>query len=252
MKQRRSHVPALLLLALLLALCPAALSAREVVLATTNWEPYIGPSLPQQGYVAEVARLALARSGHSLRLLFLPWPRAVHMARQGKVDGYLPEYDSPALRQEFLFSAPLPGGPVGFFRLRGQGPARWNGLDSLASCRIGVVRGYVNAPEFDARADLRKDMSTDDATNLRKLMAGRIDLMVADRHVGYALARRLFPGQVERIEFLSPSLEEKALFVCFPRQNPAAQRLRRDFDRGLAELARQGILARLRARHGFR
>lgn len=239
---------AALLLGLLLALCPP-IQARQVVLSTTAWEPYIGPDLPGQGYVAEVAREALARSGHSLRLVFLPWLRAVHLARQGKVDGYLPEYESRELRLEFLFSDPFPGGPVGFFKLRRRSDVSWRGLDSLKPFRIGVVRGYVNTPDFDARADLCKQPADDDAANLRMLLAGRIDLMLADRHVGRALARK--SAAAEDIVFLPPPLEEKELFACFPARHPASAALLKDFNRGLAKLRKDGTLARLRARHGL-
>lgn len=241
----------LMLGVLLLPLC-SPLQARQVVLATTAWEPYIGPELQGQGYVAEVAREALARSGHSLLLVFLPWARAVQMAKTGKADGYLPEYDSQKLRQQFLFSAPFPGGPVGFFKLRNRAGLRWSGLDSLKPYRLGVVRGYVNAPEFDARTDLRKQYVNSDETNLRMLLAGRIDLMVADKYVGDALARKLSPEAGARIEFLQPPLEEKNLFACFPAHLPGSSELLKDFNRGLKQLKDDGTLEKLRARHGLR
>lgn len=236
--------------ALVLALC-APLHAREVVLASTAWVPYIGLGLPGQGYVAEVAREALARSGHSLRLVFLPWARAVHMARQGKVDGYLPEYDSPELRREFLFSAPFPGGPVGFFKRRGAPKINTRDLDNLKPYRIGVVRGYVNTSEFDARTDLDKHYATDDEANLRMLLAGRIDLMLADMYVGWRLARQHSPEAAADIEFVQPPLAQKDLHACFTSRLPQAETLRRQFNAGLRQLARDGTLARLRARHGL-
>jgi ABC-type amino acid transport substrate-binding protein len=243
--------PIMLLGAVLLALC-SPVQARQVVLATTAWEPYIGPNLPGQGYVAEVAREALARSGHSLRLVFLPWARAVHMAQHCQVDGYLPEYESLDLRQTFLFSAPFPGGPVGFFKRRDRPAVIWRDLDGLKPYRIGVVRGYVNAPEFDARTDLRKQYVNNDETNLRMLLAGRIDLMLADEHVGYALARKISRETAADIEFLLPPLEDKDLFVCFPAHLPESCKLQEAFNHGLEELRRDGTLDRLRARHGLR
>lgn len=236
--------------ALVLTLC-APLHAREVVLGTTAWVPYIGLGLPGQGYVAEVAREALARSGHSLRLVFLPWARAVHMARLGKLDGYLPEYDSPERQREFLFSAPFPGGPVGFFKRRGTPKIRSLELDSLKPYCIGVVRGYVNTPEFDARTDLNKHYANDDETNLRMLLAGRIDLMLADMHVGWRLARQDSAETAKSIEFVQPPLAHKDLHVCFTSRLPQAETLRREFDAGLRQLACDGTLARLRAKHGL-
>lgn len=242
---------ALLVLGVLLFVLCSSLYARSIVLATTAWEPYIGPDMQGQGYVAEVAREALSRSGHSLRLVFLPWARAVQMAKQGKADGYLPEYDSQQLRQQFLFSAPFPGGPVGFFKLRDRTDIRWSGLDNLKPYRIGVVRGYVNTPEFDARTDLRKQYVNSDETNLRMLLTGRIDLMVADEYVGYALARTLSPVAAARVEFLHPPLEDKDLFVCFPAHLPGSSELLKDFNQGLKQLKDDGTLEKLRARYGL-
>lgn len=236
--------------ALALTLC-SPLHAREVVLSTTAWVPYIGLGLPGQGYVAEVAREALARSGHSLRLVFLPWARAVHMARQGKFDGYLPEYDSPEMQREFLFSAPFPGGPLGFFKRRTTPMLQSLELDDLKPYRIGVVRGYVNTPQFDARTDLNKHYANDDEANLRMLLAGRIDLMLTDMYVGWRLARRHSPEAAADIEFVQPPLARKDLHVCFTARLPQAETLRRQFDAGLRQLAREGTLARLRAKHGL-
>lgn len=234
-----------------LLLC-SPLQAREVVLTTTAWEPYIGPDLHGQGYIAEVAREALARSGHTMHLTFLPWERAVHMAKTGAAHGYLPEYQSEGLQRVFLFSDPMPGGPVGFFKRKGRENVDWSRLDSLKPYRIGVVRGYVNTPEFDARADLLKDFSNDDMANLRKLVAGRIDLMLADMHVGFHLVRRLSPDVLARIEFALPPLEEKSLYACFPADRSASRQLVLDFNRGLASMKRDGTLRRLRDRHGLR
>lgn len=249
---RRALLRATLLVAALACGLAAPLEAREVVLATTPWEPYIGPDLPRQGYVAEVAREALALAGHTLRLEFMPWGRVLYKAEHGEVDGYLPEYTSEELTQAFLFSAPFPGGPLGFFKLRANKDISWCGLDSLRPYRIGVVRGYVNEPAFDARTDLKREYAKDDEANLRMLLAGRVDLAVADLHVGRHYARRISRQGQEHIEFLLPPLDRKSLHVCFPANRPGSARLVREFNHGLEQLRRSGTLERLRARHNLR
>lgn len=248
---RRAPLLATLLVAALACGLAAPLEAREVVLATTPWEPYIGPDLPRQGYVAEVAREALAQAGHTLRLEFMPWGRVLYKAEHGEVDGYLPEYPSEELKRTFLFSDPFPGGPLGFFKLRANKDISWCGLDSLRPYRIGVVRGYVNEPAFDARTDLKREYAKDDEANLRMLLAGRVDLIVADLHVGRHYARRISRQAQGRIEFLLPPLETKHLHACFPVKRPGSLRLAQEFNRGLDRLRRTGRLELLRARHNL-
>lgn len=233
----------LLLLSLLLLVSPDALSRQPVVLATLEWEPYVGQSLPGQGSSAGIVREAFRRSGYTLELRFLPWARVVETARRGEVHGYFPEYRDEALQADFVFSDPMPGGPLGFFARKDSGIV-FRTLEDLKPHLIGVVRGYVNTREFDQAAFLRKDEATDDLTNLRKLVAGRNQLMVADKYVGLHLAARHLPGQAGEIEFLDPPLEEKELFVCFPRSRPDHRELVEALNRGLRSMREDGHLAR--------
>jgi polar amino acid transport system substrate-binding protein len=46
---------------------------------------------------------------------------------------------------------------------------------------FGVVKGYVNTPEFDAAIFLKKVESASDEEYLRNLINGRVDLIFIDR-----------------------------------------------------------------------
>lgn len=72
------------------------------------------------------------------------------------------------------------------FAERTDQPVAWATLDDLRGKRIGVVRGYVNEEHFDreaAEGRLRIEAVNDDLGNLRKLKAGRLDLVVIDARV---------------------------------------------------------------------
>ncbi|MES9997571.1 transporter substrate-binding domain-containing protein [Desulfovibrio aminophilus] len=240
------------LLVLLPLLLVVALPARAggVRLATLDWEPYIGRNLPGNGYVAEVVREAFRRQGYTVTFEFMPWARAVAMARTGEIDGYLPEYAGQNFDGDFFLSASFPGGPLGFFKLRSR-DIFWSTLDDLKPYRIGVVRGRVNTAAFDARPDMIKEAVTGDLQNLRKLAIGRVDLVLADRNVGLFLAQKYMGADAERIEFMLPVLEEKALHIRFPIVKPDSLTLVRAFDAGLASMSADGSLGMLQARYGF-
>ena len=223
---------------------------REVHLATLHWPPYVAEGLQDNGYAAAVVREAFARSGYETRLSFLPWARVVHNTVRGDYDGYFPEYHARALEAHFAYSLPFPGGPLGFFARRDSN-IRWTSLPELVGYRIGTVRGYVNTKAFDDATYLTVEPAVDDLTNLRKLLAGRIDLMVADKHVGRALAVRHMPERADELVFLDPPLEDKDLYLCIRRDNPRQGELLRAFNQELASMRDDGSLDALRRSHGM-
>lgn len=56
----------------------------KIVLATGNWEPYYGETLPNGGIVTEIVRRAFRRVGYELEVKWRPWARAMEVTKQGK------------------------------------------------------------------------------------------------------------------------------------------------------------------------
>ena len=249
-------VAALLLAALPIAASPVA--AKEPVrLASLEWEPYVGAKLPDQGYVTAVVRAAFADQGVTVEIEFYPWARALHLARTGAVDGLVPEYFNTSREAEFKFSAPFPGGPLVLYKRRGEAIAfstdpvrnQDTALRALKKKRFGVVRGYLNTPVFDAADYLIKEEASDDATNLRKLVYGRIDLAVIDRRVAEHLIRTDYPNYAKKIEPMAPALAEIPLYIAFSRKSPRMGEILAAFNRGLAAMRADGRLAALHQRY---
>lgn len=240
----------IIVFSLLLPMSPGFAAEKTVTLATLDWEPYIGRNLKNQGYVAEIVREAFKRSGYSVDLKFMPWARAVRMARIGRVDGYFPEYYSEDVKSHSIFSAPFKGGPMGFFARKGRNIS-YTKLQDLKPYSIGVVRGYVNTEAFDKATYLNRQEATDDITNLKKLLKGRIDLMVSDKFVGLYILEKNMPDEKDQVEFMEPPLENKDLFVCFPKNLPGSNKIMTDFNDGLIKIKDDGTLDRIMKRHGF-
>ncbi|MBA4369803.1 MAG: amino acid ABC transporter substrate-binding protein, partial [Desulfobacterium sp.] len=119
MSQKRCKIFPLIFTLLLLTSGPA-ISENFLSFATLEWEPYIGKNLPNQGYVAEIVKLAYEKAGYRVEYKFMPWARVVMMTKNGKFDGYLPEYYAEELRENFLVSDPFPGGPLGLFKRKNE------------------------------------------------------------------------------------------------------------------------------------
>lgn len=241
-----------LLVFIFLLICINIFSENKIVrLATLDWEPYIGQNLKNNGYVGELVREAFLRVGYDVEYTFLPWARVVVSTKQGKYDGYFPEYYSEDIEEEFIFSDKFKGGPLGFFKKKGSN-ITYKKLIDLKTYKIGVVRGYVNTIEFDQADYLIKDEATSDLQNITKLLKNRMDLIVADKFVGlYTLEKELPNENKDAIEFLEPSLEEKSLYLCFFKANEKSKELSRVFNQGLEKIIEDGTFDKILKKHGF-
>ena len=233
------------------AMNQATVSAQELTFATLNWEPYIGQKLEDEGFVAEIVRAAFQRSGYDkVTFLFYPWARTLKASQAGLVDGYLPEYYASSIEAHHLFSAPFPGGPLVFLKLKAK-DIPYHSLPDLKPYKIGVVRGYVNTREFDMADFLNKEEVANDLQNLKKLLAGRVDLIVIDKYVGDHLLDTRLPGRKQNTDFLDPPLGVNDLYVCFSKKKNYAETLRNDFNAGLRQIREDGTLMQIMNKKGF-
>lgn len=243
------------LLALALALpglaLPAAAQDRPglnkiVRLTSLEWPPFSSESQKDGGAAAAVTRAAFAAVGYSVEVTFYPWNRAVALAKDGSdFQGYFPEYAGPDVAKDFILSTPLGTSPLGFAE-RVAAPVNWNSLDDLKSMPIGVVDGYVNTDDLDARiasGALHADKATSDLINLKKLLAERIDLAVIDQ----AVLSDLLRGSPElkttsgKLRFNPKILEDKTLHIAF-RKDAKGEALAALFAAGLAKIDAKAIL----------
>ena len=172
-----------IVLMILFFLVSKAYAMEKIRIATLNWEPYIGQTITNEGFMAEVTREIFKRVGYKVEYIYLPWKRAVKMAEQGKFDGYFPAYWSKQREEKSIFTNSIISGPVVFFKIKGS-DISFKKLEALKPYRIGVVHGFVNTTEFDKADYLNKEKVTTNLQNIKKLFAGRIDLIVIDKYVG--------------------------------------------------------------------
>lgn len=212
-----------------------------VRLASANWPPFSGPTLDGQGLSTTIVTRALALAGFRAEVEFLPWQRAVGtgLGDEGFA-GYFPEYRSAGLEAgRCLLSHPIGSSPLGFAE-RADNIIPWHDLTDLTGRRIGTVRGYVNTDAFDTAAaagHLSVEPAVDDVTNLRKLAAGRLDMVVIDANVLTYLLKTVpeLAPVAAQVHFNARALENKSLHVCF-RPGPAGEQLRGLFNQALQQL----------------
>jgi polar amino acid transport system substrate-binding protein len=227
----------------LLCLVPCLAWAQPVLqfVEEANWPPYTpareGPVAEGLAYamVSEIGR----RAGFTVNLELYPQKRLEQMVRAGERDG-ITVISRNAERETFLaFSDPLFVKQAYFFHLKSKKFA-WNTFSDLKGMRIGVVRGHNLGDEFNA-AVLRHGLILDEANNVeanfRKLLANRIDVLMANHWSAVSLlARKEYRGQIVPADkpyfnqnyHLGISLKSDTALSMLPKINNAIRGMKHD------------------------
>lgn len=232
---------------LTLATAPLALQAapaRPWRLVATEFPPYTSAAIADGGTAVAITQAAVERVGLAMDLQYRPWVRALAELQQGQWDGVIGAWHSIEREKFLLFPRPLGiTNRIGFMARAGSNIAV-DDLARLGGLKIGTVRDYANPPAFE-RAPLQREEAVDDVTNLRKLLAGRIDLVLVDKGVAFHLLQTQLRDAAASLVWLEPALADVPLYMALSRREPEAPARLAAFNKGLSELQTSGELARL-------
>jgi polar amino acid transport system substrate-binding protein len=233
-----------------LASASPAVHARPIILCTVPWAPFYGPELERKGFITALAVAALEAVGHEPEVQFMPWARAMLEVKQGDRQALLGAYYTDERAETYIASDELYATEVGLVALKDLGVERFSGLRDLSGYRIGYGRGWATTDEFDNAEFLDKEAADNNVLNVRKLYAGRIDMIAMnfDRFRQIAADEGHDP---ERAVFLEPALKSSGLYVMFSREMVNAEGIARDFNRGLETIRNNGEYDRILADFGL-
>ena len=231
-----------LLVAVLAILCTAgSLAADTVRLVQYEASPMAAAHLPDGGVWCRTARAAFALQGHTLTITWAPVKRAMDMVAQGEADFSLGWLKTPEREERFRFSAaPIAESPVALFH-RSDTAFDWNTLDDLQGLRIGDRLGNVNGGDAYLAAERAGTLTVErvgtDEQNIRKLLTGRIDVVIgAATMIRGVLEDRFSEGERVQIVAHPKPLHVVRGYAIFNRQ--LAPALIQAFDNGMDRLRR--------------
>ena len=236
-----------------------AVASKQITLATSELEPYIGENLPSKGYVHELVTEAFSRVGYNVSIKFYPLARAKHLAELGVVDGLIPSYKEEHLTKNFIFSTPFPGNNIGLLKkkeLKAKffSDPRENidlAFESLKGYRFGLIRGETTLPYFDQSKFLSKVIVSKHIQSIDQLARDRIDFSVIDKFTAADLITTQRPHLIGKFEFMDLPLATKMFHVAFSKQSKGYKKHKADFDQGLQTLKKDGIFHKILAKHGL-
>lgn len=214
------------------------LAQESVKLTTVDWCPFTCSADPDKGLFGVVVSEAFKAVDATVEFEFLPWLRAIEKAKtaEGEVSGYFPAL-LPEVGEEFEASIPVGYSGLGL-AMRVDSPELEATPEGLRALKLGTVAGYANSKLVTAaiEAGLKPDESNTDATNLRKLISGRVDAIEIDPTVLEYFLRMdpQFSEAKDRV-VIKVELGEEPMFIAFAKTS-LGQRHAELFARGIGKV----------------
>ena len=236
------------------AFMSTVISAQTITLSADVWEPYNGkPESAKPGYAVEMIKTIFAKKGITVNYTVLPWARAVDAASKGEIAGVFGALtdDAPG----FVFPKEEINVSRSSFITVKSGSWNYEGIESVKKIKIGAVADYSYFDEIDsyfetAIAPSVQKMSGDNPLdqNFKKLVAGRIDVLIEDANViDFYLASTKQAALIRK----AGTVGNEKIFIAFSPKNPKSAEYAKILDEGIVEMRKNGQLKALLANYGL-
>jgi polar amino acid transport system substrate-binding protein len=226
----------------------AAARAEPISMLTLDYPPYaFEENGLAKGIAVDLVIEALKRTGRSASVTVVPWARALDSAKNGDADGIVVAGKSPEREQilDYCRETLLEQSIVLFAQADSSLTFDGN-LESIASLPIGVVSSVSYGAKFDAAVKNTTFQKLDPVShsdlNARKLLGGRIDLMISNRYVGLWSLKKI--DGLAKVKELSPPVEQILSYTAFSKKRDLGA-VRDAFDAALKGMKADGSFAKI-------
>jgi polar amino acid transport system substrate-binding protein len=232
-------------------------TAETLTIVSDYWFPMNGePDSDMPGYMIELSKAIF--EPHNIKIIYkiLPWERAVKQTRVGTYNCVVGAYKSDT--PDFIFPKSHWGYDSPKFYTEVMDSWDYDGtLASLNNRKIGVIQGYNYEDSFDdyakANSGIHIQFSRGESaleTNIKKLLAGRIDTLLDSSSVVNAKLNEMNKGNTlrEAGNIIEPV---KMYIACSPRLL-TSKRYADIIDNETQRLTKNGELQKILRKYGLR
>ncbi|MES0879054.1 substrate-binding periplasmic protein [Roseibium sp. SCP14] len=218
----------------------------EITITASNYPPFeiAEPIDGLNGFDHEVVSEAFRRVGQPVRIVFLPWNRAIMEVKSGTAAAILSCAHRKQREEFFYYSDLLSTSTDGVYHRGGHPSGHIRNASDLIGERVAAVDGYSSFLKL-------RDMGIapysvpDDETGIKMLRLGRFDYFYNGKQAtDFMISQSGDPGMFEFISFA-----EKPLYLCLSKVFPGAIKLLAEFNRGLAAVKADGTYALIHAKY---
>ena len=217
--------------------------------AVSNWAPYKSAELPENGIVVDIVNKALARAGYRTQITYAPWKRSLKGAIDGTYDVVPAIWWTEERASHLAFSDPVITSRIVIIS-RADADFTFNGLEDLRGKVVGTASGWAYPEAFENADFITKEPVKDLDTNLRKLIFGRIQLVIGEEFaVRYAVHTK-FKESEDTFRYSKSSLRDSDLHVAFSKRLTGYREVRRKFNAALKSMRADVTLNSILEFHG--
>jgi polar amino acid transport system substrate-binding protein len=221
-----------------------SVQAEKITAVGDPWPPFLDPNRPSKGIVVEIATAAYATQGYELEMSFVPWARAIAGVKSASSDLLLGTWFTKERTDYLMYSEPYLDNSIKFIKKKGD-DFEYSDVESLTGKSVGIVRGYGYGEEFSDAENFKKPEAKNLIINIRKLVAGRINLAIEDELVARSIMAEEDPDLLDQVEFSKIDYSTNALHVTSGLANAKHKELIEAFNKGLAEIKASGEYAEI-------
>lgn len=207
-----------------------------------------------RGFAADLARELLREVGREgTPIEMLPWTRAYKIARTRPNTLIFTITRTSDREPLFHWTCPLIESRNVVYKLRSRADIEVTSLDDVKRYRLGLWRDDVRHQFFVARGFDEFELVSDDRLNVRKLLAGRIDLYVGNPLTLRYQMREVWgftEADVQQLEAIYPLADSAAwTYLAFSLGSDAA--MRAEFAAAMQRLRASPRYGEILARYGI-
>ncbi|MBN2707131.1 MAG: transporter substrate-binding domain-containing protein [Deltaproteobacteria bacterium] len=221
--------------------------AAGITVAADHWCPInCEENSTRPGIMIEMAQKIFARQGYQLKYRALPWSRAIAEARAGRIDGVVGAFEGDV--PDFIFpeNEIMELSSSSLF-VRKTSSWEYLGMASLKKVSLGIIRGYDYGEELNAYIQASGDAAGKIQTmsaerplekNIRKLLAGRVDVLVESAPVFWYTATQL--GLSRQLKEAGRISRPRKCYIAFSPARAEAKKYAALLSAGIADLKKSG------------
>lgn len=223
----------------------AAAADEPLTLVTDLWPPFRikGESENMTGIDIDLTHLLEKRLGVTIKIVRVPWVRALQMMRNGQAD-LMAGLARTAEREQFIYYCEPPYSAIrpAFYKLL-RNAAQLNKYEDLKKYSTGFTRASVYFEPFDSDKELKKQSASNEEQLLKMLLGQRFDFLVgSDIQVEYEIKTRGLGNSVVKASY-QPD-KTTPLFFGISRQSRFLKQAP-ELEKALAGLLSDGSITKL-------
>ena len=231
-----------------LTMSSLTVSASPLNVATSDWVPYVGKDLPEQGLAIDIVTTALKRAGYQPAVTIQTWSRTLEGVDVGVFDLIAAAWHSPDREKHYAFSKPYLFNEIKLVK-RADSTFKFNSLADLNDRLIGIIPGYAYGNEIDEAQGLLRVPGTHVLQNMLRVLNGDIELTLDDERVLKHEIRHNMSANQDKLILLPKAVSRNGLHIAVSKQNPRHNEIVRAFDKAILDMKNDGEFDRLVAAH---